>query len=199
MRTYGDIVREFVPVPVDSMKDVADRQAQLPQVSSPTAAGPPTSAAAETLPAGDKLDVHRSAASQHHARQTVRHRSVLVTGRLESGNVVDVTRLAKVDVSQDVVDISPNGLARGKSNGQAELTFSLEDKTAFAIINVAGIEPDFEVDLIRDVMPVFGKAGCNAGTCHGSKKGKGGLKTSMRGNDPVFEVRAFLDELGSRG
>ena len=52
------------------------------------------------------------------------------------------------------------------------------------MIEVEGFESDFHADLVRDVMPVFGKAGCNAGVCHGSKKGKGGLKTSLRGNDP---------------
>ncbi|MCX7429510.1 MAG: hypothetical protein NTY17_00610, partial [Planctomycetia bacterium] len=31
----------------------------------------------------------------------------------------------------------------------------------------------------RDVMPVFFRAGCNAGTCHGSARGKDGFMLSL--------------------
>ncbi|MDA1277553.1 MAG: DUF1549 and DUF1553 domain-containing protein [Verrucomicrobia bacterium] len=33
-------------------------------------------------------------------------------------------------------------------------------------------------------MAVLSKAGCNAGTCHGNKNGKGGFKLSLRGQEP---------------
>src|SRR5213592_3127946 len=41
-----------------------------------------------------------------------------------------------------------------------------------------------EVSFRNDVMAVLAKAGCNAGTCHGNKNGKGGFKLSLRGQDP---------------
>ena len=47
-------------------------------------------------------------------------------------------------------------------------------------------------------MPVLSKLGCNQGTCHGSKDGKNGFKLSLRGYDPLYDVRAFTDELASR-
>jgi len=40
--------------------------------------------------------------------------------------------------------------------------------------------------------------GCNAGTCHGSKDGKNGFKLSLRGYDPIYDIRAFTDDLGGR-
>ena len=46
--------------------------------------------------------------------------------------------------------------------------------------------------------PVLSRLGCNAGTCHGSLKGKNGFKLSLRGYDPIFDVRAFTDDLASR-
>ncbi|MBP90292.1 MAG: hypothetical protein CMJ64_26905 [Planctomycetaceae bacterium] len=193
----GSIVMEFVPVPVDSIVEVAATQDQ-PVNASPPPVAPEQAATDETLPAGEELasievqPVNIKIAKRFDTAQFI------VTGRLASGNVVDVTRLVKVEVSTDAVAISPTGLVRGKTNGQVDLTFSLGDKKATAIVAVAGVEPDFKVDLIRDVNPVFGKTGCNAGVCHGSKKGKGGLKTSMRGNDPIFEARAYIDELASR-
>src|SRR5919106_816531 len=45
-------------------------------------------------------------------------------------------------------------------------------------------EPVSDVSFKNDVMAVLSKAGCNAGTCHGNKNGKGGFKLSLRGEDP---------------
>ncbi len=55
-----------------------------------------------------------------------------------------------------------------------------------------------EPDYILDVTPVVSKMGCNMGTCHGAKDGKNGFKLSLRGYDPVFDLRAFADDLASR-
>ena len=54
------------------------------------------------------------------------------------------------------------------------------------------------VDFIRDVNPVVTKLGCNAGTCHGAKEGKYGFKLSLRGYDPIFDVRSLKDDLAGR-
>jgi hypothetical protein len=40
--------------------------------------------------------------------------------------------------------------------------------------------------------------GCNQGTCHGAKDGKNGFKLSLRGYDPIYDVRAFADDHASR-
>ncbi len=46
--------------------------------------------------------------------------------------------------------------------------------------------------------PVLSKMGCNAGTCHGSKDGKNGFKLSLRGYDPLYDVRALTDDHAAR-
>lgn len=51
----------------------------------------------------------------------------------------------------------------------------------------------------RDVMAVLSKGGCNMGTCHGNKNGKGGFKLSLRGEDPDFDFAALTrDQSGRR-
>ena len=60
------------------------------------------------------------------------------------------------------------------------------------------MKPEVSADFIRDVNPVLAKAGCNQGTCHGAKDGKNGFKLSLRGYDPVHDVRAFTDDLAAR-
>ena len=42
-----------------------------------------------------------------------------------------------------------------------------------------------------DVMPVLSRAGCNAGACHGNLHGKGGFKLSLRGEDPIGDLRSL--------
>src|SRR2546422_8065047 len=52
-----------------------------------------------------------------------------------------------------------------------------------------------EVSFRNDVMAVLSKAGCSAGTCHGNKNGKGGLKLSLRGQDPELDYLTLTRDL----
>lgn len=47
--------------------------------------------------------------------------------------------------------------------------------------------PEEPVRFGTDVMAVLSRGGCNAGACHGNLNGKGGLKLSLRGEDPRFD------------
>ena len=55
-----------------------------------------------------------------------------------------------------------------------------------------------EVSFRNEVMPVLAKAGCNAGTCHGNKNGKGGFKLSLRGQDPDLDYITLTREVSGR-
>ena len=50
----------------------------------------------------------------------------------------------------------------------------------------------------NDVMAVLSKAGCNQGTCHGNANGKGGLKLSLRGQNPDQDFATLTRHGGSR-
>src|SRR5262245_39498581 len=50
----------------------------------------------------------------------------------------------------------------------------------------------------HDVMAVLSKAGCNSGTCHGNKNGKGGFKLSLRGQDPHLDYLTLTRDLLAR-
>src|SRR5205823_8237167 len=55
-----------------------------------------------------------------------------------------------------------------------------------------------QVSFRNDVMAALSKAGCNAGTCHGNKNGKGGFKLSLRGQDPDLDYLALTRDLFAR-
>jgi hypothetical protein len=69
-------------------------------------------------------------------------------------------------------------------------TFSVQKDDARAD-EANSVETEFTID----VMPVLSKAGCNLGTCHGNLNGKGGLKLSLRGQDPEHDFQVLARNL----
>jgi hypothetical protein len=56
-----------------------------------------------------------------------------------------------------------------------------------------------KVDFERHVMGLFGRAGCNSGSCHGSFQGRGGFRLSLFGYDPEKDHDALTrDAMGRR-
>ena len=50
----------------------------------------------------------------------------------------------------------------------------------------------------QDVMPVLFRAGCNAGTCHGSARGKDGFMLSLFGYDAKGDYERIVTEMPGR-
>ncbi|MDR3404707.1 MAG: DUF1549 and DUF1553 domain-containing protein [Chthoniobacter sp.] len=123
---------------------------------------------------------------------------LVITARLASGDTVDVTRLAKLALDGGVAEVTPSGQVKPLHNGTGALRAEIGGKSVSAPVLVADIVDAQTVDFIRDINPVMTKLGCNAGTCHGAKEGKYGFKLSLRGYDPIFDVRALKDDLAGR-
>jgi WD40 repeat protein/mono/diheme cytochrome c family protein len=127
-----------------------------------------------------------------------RYAQVVVMAELASGAKVDATGRAVFKFSEPVAKASSTGLITPAANGHAMLTVSLEDKSANIDVQVSGFDKPPVPDFVRDIAPMIARAGCNAGTCHGAQAGKNGFKLSLRGYDPVYDVRALTDDLASR-
>jgi hypothetical protein len=54
------------------------------------------------------------------------------------------------------------------------------------------------VDFERHVMGLFGRMGCNAGSCHGSFQGRGGFRLSLFGFDPEMDYFALTRQYQGR-
>ncbi|MGY8673330.1 MAG: DUF1549 domain-containing protein [Verrucomicrobiia bacterium] len=122
----------------------------------------------------------------------------LVTGWMASGETIDLTRKASYKLSSEIGSVSTRGMVRPTKNGKATVAVSYGGFAASLSVAATGMDKAFEPDYIRDVMPVISKLGCNNGTCHGAKDGKNGFKLSLRGYDPIYDVRAFSDDLAGR-
>jgi hypothetical protein len=110
--------------------------------------------------------------------------TVIVQAQYSDGITRDVTDQVawKIDreefVARDGNKFSP------KADGDAKLSVSFESATVDVPISVKQATTDPPISFKLDVMPVFMKAGCNAGSCHGSARGKDGFRLSLFGYDP---------------
>lgn len=123
---------------------------------------------------------------------------LMIEGVLASGDSVDVTRIAEFELAAPLATLSPAGLLRGKSDGQSELIVRLQDQELRIPVEVSDLTADAPIEFVRDVGPVLSRLGCNQGTCHGAQDGKNGFKLSLRGYDPLFDIRALTDDLAAR-
>ncbi len=125
---------------------------------------------------------------------------VSVTVLADDGSTSDVTPECRYVVVPDgVADVSPSGFVRPKADGRAMLRISLGRAQAEVEVCVTEAAARRPVSFRNDVAPVFSKAGCNAGACHGNSGGKGGFRLSLRGDDPGFDYLSITREaLGRR-
>jgi hypothetical protein len=123
-------------------------------------------------------------------------RRVLVWGKTEDGRRVDLTSEA-VFKGDATVEIGADKYIHPKSKGETEVTVVAGGKETKLAVSVESVEQP-PVRFVRDVVPVMSKVGCNAGTCHGSAKGKNGFKLSLRGYDPEFDYQALITDISGR-
>jgi WD40 repeat protein/mono/diheme cytochrome c family protein len=121
---------------------------------------------------------------------------LIVTAIDRAGRRQDVTRKVSYRCDQPLVVVD-RGWVQPSQAGQGQLRIELAELSSELPVRVHGSHTG-PVDFVRDVNPVLSKAGCNAGTCHGALAGKNGFKLSLRGYDPLFDVRALTDDLSSR-
>lgn len=192
----GKLVREFSSVPLSDSKSTSGTDSSVAQQVKGTPDVP--AQPQEQLSAEDKLVSLKSVPERIELRDAFEKTQLVLTGQLANGTSVDVTRMAKFEVGQaSIVRVSDTGLVTVLSAGETSLKASVGGQTIEIPVKVVSAEI-VPTDFIRDVNPVLSKLGCNAGTCHGAKDGKNGFKLSLRGYDPIFDTRAFTDDLASR-
>jgi WD40 repeat protein len=199
----GGIVRFFNPETGSLVKEFAPVTVKTPTVAqhAPVTAVPPKQEEAvetETLPGGIILASLEVQPKEVRLANRFDYIQLLVSGRLASGETIDVTRMAETSLPAELAEVSRSGLVRPKADGKGTLVLRLAGKTASVPVTIIGQSSLVHVDFAHDVAPVLSRLGCNAGTCHGSAQGKNGFKLSLRGYDPIFDVRALTDDQAAR-
>jgi Protein of unknown function (DUF1553)/Protein of unknown function (DUF1549) len=122
---------------------------------------------------------------------------IVVQAEYSDGSTRDVTALASCTIAGDVATVAA-GIVAPRADGSGLLKVKYRRTEAEVPIEVKrapAIEP---VRFRSDVLPVFTKAGCNTGKCHGSASGKDGFRLSLFGYDPEGDQFRLTREVVGR-
>ena len=177
---------------------VAAAGSKLMAKAKPAAPAPVAAAPAPAAPATrylTKLDIlpPQITLSTKQARQVV-----AVQATYSDGITEDVTSQAKPRLSNSAVARWEKNILLPVADGQCELIVEHAGRAVMAPVAVIKAAEERPVSFRLDVMPIFMRAGCNAGGCHGAARGKDGFRLSLFGFDPEGDHYRLTRELNGR-
>jgi len=124
-----------------------------------------------------------------HARQQ------LVATAAEEGRDVDVTRTVKYSITPpNIVAVSPTGLVTPLRDGAATITATTGNLKSEVKVTVAEFDVAQPINFANQIVPIFTKAGCNSGGCHGKSGGQNGFSLSLLGFEPQEDYEYLVKE-----
>lgn len=121
-----------------------------------------------------------------------------VLGEYADGRKWDLSRDATFVSSDPKVAAIAGGIVRPVGDGQATITVQAGGQSATIAVAVKGATAEVPVAFAREIVPIFTKAGCNQGACHGAQHGRGGFKLSLLGFDPEFDFPQIVQSAEGR-
>ncbi len=125
--------------------------------------------------------------------------SIVVQATYADGITRDVTAQAAIEVPNPRLVRREGATFHPLADGSSTITvaFAGQKVTAPLTVAQASVQPPLSFRL--DVMPVFMRAGCNTGSCHGAARGKDGFRISLFGFDPEGDhFRLTREMIGRR-
>lgn len=127
--------------------------------------------------------------------------SIVVQQITPDGLTLDVTSAAAVELSVDApaaYDSNTFTFSPVK-DGEASIEITAGGETVSVPVSVKNSAAARSVSFRLDVEPVFMRAGCNSGSCHGSARGQDGFRLSLFGYDPAGDYfRLTREYIGRR-
>jgi hypothetical protein len=120
----------------------------------------------------------------------------VVTATYSTGQLRDWTHAASYTVEPaNVVSISPSGEVAPLTDGRATITATgTSGLSASLPILVEHFSSPDPINFPNQVIPIFTKATCNSGGCHGKLAGQNGFRLSLLGFDPPSDYRFLVHE-----
>ncbi len=123
---------------------------------------------------------------------------VVLVGTYSNGETRDLTAGAAISPGAEPLAVWDGHALRPVKNGEGAITLSVEGQTAGARLVVRGVEKERPISFRNDVIPVFMKAGCSTGACHGSAQGKNGFRLSLFGFEPEKDYISLTRDYDGR-
>jgi len=124
--------------------------------------------------------------------------SFIVVATRADGVTLDVTKDAKVTLENPALARVDGHTLYPTADGDTTLALEYQGQTVSLPVSVKSATVDRAISFKLDVMPVFMRAGCNTGSCHGAARGKDGFNLSLFGYDPDGDYNRITHEIGFR-
>ena len=130
---------------------------------------------------------------------TAKDRQLLVVQAVyASGLTQDVTSQATMTLANPALCRTEGNTFWGAADGATELKVEFGGKAMTVPVKVEKAVEPRPISFKLDIMPIFMKAGCNSGSCHGAARGKDGFRLSLFGFDPNGDHYRLTREMSGR-
>ncbi|HZJ17841.1 MAG TPA: DUF1549 domain-containing protein, partial [Chthoniobacteraceae bacterium] len=124
---------------------------------------------------------------------------LLVTGKLDTNAERDFTRQASyAAIPEGIVKVDAQGVVTPLADGTATVSATAEGVSATLEVKVENAAIPLPINFANQIVPIFTKAGCNAGGCHGKASGQNGFKLSLLGFEPAEDYEHLVKEARGR-
>jgi hypothetical protein len=120
--------------------------------------------------------------------------SLLIHGQT-GGGAIDLTHAARYrSLDPKVATVNDAGVVRGVADGSTTVEVEAAGRKIGVQVTVKGSAEARRFNFENDVVPLFGRFGCNSSGCHGKAEGQNGFKLSVFGFDPAADYAALVKE-----
>lgn len=124
--------------------------------------------------------------------------SVVAQVVYSDGITEDVSAGIQIELANpDLIEIRDRTLYPVR-DGETTMKVAYNAFTVEVPVRVANAQLVPAISFKNDVVPVLSKTGCNAGSCHGSARGKDGFQLSLYGFDPEGDYHRLTREMLGR-
>src|SRR5438309_6200083 len=148
-----------------------------------------------------RFELNSSAAAQPlRLRGAGAKQQLLIAGIAEDGTIRDLTREVRYQVSPSTIArVDTNGVLHPLADGKATVNAKTSSgATASLPIVVSNFKADPPINFANEIVPIFTKAGCNSGGCHGKSSGQNGFRLSLLGFGPTEDYEHLVKEARGR-
>src|SRR4051812_27185604 len=122
----------------------------------------------------------------------------VVQAAYADGITRDVTAKAKASLANAAVAKLDKNVVTPAGDGETQLLVEFGGQKAVVPVKVKDAKVDRAISFKLDVMPIFMRAGCNQGSCHGAARGKDGFRLSLFGFDADGDHYRLTREMPGR-
>jgi hypothetical protein len=124
--------------------------------------------------------------------------SIVIQATYADGITRDVTREATITPANSALLKREGSIFYPLTDGDTSLAVAFGGHTLKVPVKVSQAKTVPPISFRLDVMPVFMRAGCNTGSCHGAARGKDGFRISLFGFDPEGDHYRLTREMVGR-